>query len=362
MNVLHINWAGKFSGAEKFARDVAIRQKEATIAYMNRKLALGEEVEEKGIRVVEFNMRSGFDVINFIRYIFFIMREKFDIIHDHNGPPLTRLSKLFSSKSIFIQHIHGTKFGTQRWERFYVLLWNRFTSWLVDHYIANSNCIKKIVSNKEKISLARISVVYNGIELDNFTPTRPQKEIKKTLGIGEDEYVVGTIGRLTLQKGLDKFILIAKEVEDVKFVIVGEGELEEELKDLVKRNSLENRVIFTGLRKDIPDILSIFDIFLLTSNWEPFGIVLVEAMAIGVPVVAFNVDGVREVVEEGCGILISPNIKEAVKAIVFLKENPKIAHRLSAQALKLVRKKFHIKEKVKEIEKIYLTHKKPTQI
>ncbi|MBI4721545.1 MAG: glycosyltransferase [Candidatus Stahlbacteria bacterium] len=384
MKILHINWSGRLGGAERFVCSLALYQKaedrrqktegrrqrtvnRITIAYMSDKSVLGVETESKDIKVVEFKMRSGFDILNFIRYVFFILREQFDVIHDHNGPPLVRLSKLFSRRSIFIQHIHGTKFGNQKWERSYVILWNRLTCGLVDHYIANSSHTKKIVSAKENIPLSRISVVYNGIDLAEFTGIGDDKRIsiRKELGLAENEWVVGIVGRLTLQKGIDKFIQVAESFffnKNMRFVIVGEGEIREELERLVKSKGLTGRVIFTGGRKDISAVLKIFDIFLLTSNWEPFGIVLVEAMASGIPVVAFNVDGVSEVVDEGCGMLIPPDIDEAVKSILFLKENPSVARQMAINGLKLANQKFDIQRKVKEIEDIYLSLYKSSRV
>jgi glycosyltransferase involved in cell wall biosynthesis len=359
MKVLHINWSGKLGGAEKFALDLASQQKSATIAYMNKKLILGEKAKENGINVVEFNMGSGFDIINFIRYIFYIKHNKFDIIHDHNGTPLVRLSKIFCPESVFIQHIHGTKLGNEKWERTYVILWKRITNCLIDHYIANSNHTKRIAHKKEKIPLSRTSVIYNGIELSKFkkADTQSANRIRKELGIKENEQVIGTVSNLVPAKGIDKFICIAKEVKGAKFVIVGEGELRKELEHLVISLGLKDTVIFAGAREDVPAILSIFDLFLLTSNWEAFGITLIEAMAVGIPIIAFKIDGVSEVVDKGCGVLIPPKIDEAVKYINFIRENSDITKKMIDSGLRLVNEKFDIRKIATEIENIYNLNK-----
>lgn len=361
MRILHINWSGKLGGAEKFVYTLAkyqcngVFQCVPTIAYMNKKLTLGKRAEEQGIKVVEFNMGSGFDIINFVKYVSFIKRERFNVIHDHNGPPIVRLSKLFSPGSVFIQHIHGTKFGNRQWERLRVKLWKLATRWLVDHYIANSGHTKKMASTKEKIPLDCISIVYNGVDLSEFAPLNREAiiTIRNELGIKESDYVIGTVANLTPAKGIDKFIYVANEIKGAKFVIVGDGELRGELEQLVEGLELTHRVLFTGTREDVRNVLATFDMFLLTSNWEAFGISLIEAMSAGIPVVAFRVDGIPEVVDEGCGMLIPPKVEEAVKSVAFLVTNPGVAKNLAQNGLQLVNSKFDIQKIAKQISTVY---------
>jgi len=363
MKVLHINWSGDLGGAENFAYELAKRQfvgvkrLAPTIAYMSRKSVLGTKAEQEGMRIVEFNMRSGFDIFNFKRYLSFIKGEKFDIIHDHNGPPLVRLSKIWSPHSIFIQHIHGPKITPTRWESPRVLWWKRITSRLVDWYIANSNYTKEVAMRKEKISKSLISVVYNGIDIDKFVGAsrRLAPTIREEFGIKNDEWVVGIVGNLVPAKGIDKFIQVANKVDNAKFVIVGEGELRSKLEHLVKSLKLNGKVLLIGARDDIPNILSMLDVLLLTSNWETFGIILVEAMASGIPVIAFNVGGVAEVVPEDCGMLIPPDISKAVESIFFLRNNPEIAKKMGTAGIRWAIEKFDIKKIAKQVENIYYT-------
>ncbi len=371
MKVLHINWSGDLGGAENLAYELAKQQSKGnsqytpTIAYMSRKSVLGCKAKQEIIRVFEFNMRSGFDILNFKRYLSFIKQEKFDIIHDHNGPPLVRLSKIWSPNSIFIQHIHGTKFGPKKWETSRVLLWKSLTAGLVNRYIANSQYTKEIAMQKEKISGEKISVIYNGIDIDKFTQIKNNSQtslaIRKEFNIKPDEWVVGTVSNLLPAKGIDKFIQVAKKIiavnkphiPNIKFVIVGEGKLRSELEDLVKSLDIKDNVIFTGMRNDVPNILSMFDTFLFTSNWEAFGITLIEAMLSEIPVITFKVGGIAEVVPKNCGILLPPNIERAIESIIFLRENPEVAKNMIARAKKWVKEKFDIDKTTKEIESMY---------
>ncbi|MDD2889372.1 MAG: glycosyltransferase family 4 protein [bacterium] len=360
MKILHINWSGEIGGAETFVYNLAFAQKEShndvTIAYMAKSSILGLKAQKTGIKTIEFNMCSGFDIIKGLKYVKFIRKEKFDIIHDHNGPPIVRLSKVFSGKSTFIQHIHGTKWGNIKWEKREVILWKRITNKFVDCWIANSEHTKKIASLKERIHASNIKVVYNGINLSEFKLSRGKSEIKKEFNIGKNDFIVGTVARLAPPKGIDNFIEVAKRIDnpDIKFIIVGEGELENKLKLSVKEMNLQDKVIFTGAREDIPDILSIFDIFLSTSKWEAFGITIIEAMAVGLPVVAFAVDGIKEIVKENCGILVPyPNVDKVVETISFLKDNPAKRKEMGINGMEYVSNYFDIKITEAKIKALY---------
>lgn len=223
MKILHINWSGELGGAETFVYNLAVTQKEnsndVTIAYMAKRSILGSKAEKSGIKTIEVNMQSGFDIINWFNYVKFIKKEKFNIIHDHNGPPIVRLSKFFSSHSTFIQHIHGTKLGNIKWEKKKVLLWKRLTNKFVDCWVANSENTKRIASIKERILLRNIEVIYNGINLSEFCKLNRENKIKREFNINEKELIVGVVGRLTLQKGIDKFIEVVKKIDvpDIKF-------------------------------------------------------------------------------------------------------------------------------------------------
>jgi glycosyltransferase involved in cell wall biosynthesis len=356
MKILHINWSGELGGAENIVYIIAKEQvktgNDVTIAYMANKLVYGNRAKKEGIKVVEFNMCYGFDIGNFKRYIDYIKEERFDIIHDHNGSPLVRLSKLFC-KTIFIQHIHGTKFGNVIWEKQSVLLWKRLTRRLVDHWVANSQHIKRIAAAKERIPLSKISVVYNGIDIAGFRASKSRNETRKELGLSEKDFVIGSVGCLDKAKGIDKMLLVAKEVDN-KFVIIGDGELRKELESMRDSMGLKDKVIFTGSREDVPDLLSAFDIFLSTSQWEGFGIAIVEAMAVGVPVIVFAVDGVLEVMTQDCGILVPPNdIAKMKEAINYLKENKSIMNSMGKCGIKRVKENFDIVEKTKELQNLY---------
>ena len=144
-----------------------------------------------------------------------------------------------------------------------------------------------------------------------------------------------------------------KKDEDIVFLVVGEGEKRSELEK--KASDAGVGIRFLGDRKDIPDILRIFDIFLFTSKWEPFGIVLLEAMAAQIPILGFAVGGAREIIEKGGGILLDRRDHKALArlAIRVLRDH-ELYNKLAAQGYSNLIDNFHVKESIKRLEQAYM--------
>jgi glycosyltransferase involved in cell wall biosynthesis len=156
--------------------------------------------------------------------------------------------------------------------------------------------------------------IYNAIDLDRFQSpeARDIRERKRQeLRLSATEPVALTIGRLTLQKGysilLQAATQVLAEIPSFRFLIVGVGELEEELKRMARQLGIEHAVIFTGPRPDVEGLLAAVDLFVSSSRWEGLPTVILESMAARVPVVATDVSGTRELVQDGVtGLLVPP--------------------------------------------------------
>jgi len=350
MRVVHCNWSGTLGGAENFAYQLARAQKAAghdvSIAYMANRLPIGQQAIDSGMEIFECRMKNEYDFFGLVRYFQFIKKRKFDVIHNHNSSSFLNAVKLLLPSSILISHFHGgSRLGNRKWQKRGTSFWDKLSSGLVDHYVANSNHTKNLAIKEYGLPHHRISVLYNGIDLETLQPIRRMAAVRKEFGLKDSERTVGTVARLVPEKGIDKFIEVAKgvstEVDNTKFLIVGDGELRPALEEKVTKLDLQDKIIFAGARTDVPDLLSIFDIFLLTSNWEAFGITLLETMTIGVPVVAFAVDGVPEVVNETCAILVNPgDIEMMTQETLDLFEN-------KSRQMKLIQGGF---ERVKEFD------------
>jgi glycosyltransferase involved in cell wall biosynthesis len=199
----------------------------------------------------------------------------------------------------------------------------------VDCAIAISEVIVRNLVETHPLRPDQVRMIHHGIDIDRFTPNPVRRHaVRAELGLGEDGLLVGIVGRLQRHKGHLEFLEVARRLlprhPEVRFVVVGEatrGEDEEanEILDRFQAAGLGDRMILTGYRDDVPDLLGAMDVFLFPTHAEAFGLVIVEAMAMGVPVVSSNCDGVPDIVEEGrTGYLVDPTNVEALTAAVEL--------------------------------------------
>jgi len=236
---------------------------------------------------------------------------------------------------------------------------------LTGRLICNSNIIKSRFIKKGK-SPSKIIAIYNGVDLGKFNVNIKGDEIRRQFNIDKGTPLIGIAGRLDPRKGQRYFIQAAKEVinifPEVKFLIVGEAffsknrRYKAELKNLTKSLNLSETVIFTGFREDIPQVLSALDILVMASDAEPFGRVMIEAMAMAKPVVAADSGASPEIVLNGeTGILVSPKDSKALaKGIIKLVGDKEKAIELGRAGRKRVEKFFSIGKNVSETEEVYL--------
>jgi glycosyltransferase involved in cell wall biosynthesis len=205
---------------------------------------------------------------------------------------------------------------------------------------------RKVTSNLDHRPLARLlgresACIYNAINLERFSvPAGENLRARKrrTLGLPAEAPVVGTIGRLTHQKGytilLEAAALVTSEMPSVRFVIIGEGELEDNLKMLARQLGVAHAVHFTGPRHDIEELLSAMDVFASSSLWEGLPTVILEGMASRIPVVATDVSGTRELVHDGVtGLLVAPgDASQLAQAVLRVLREPELAETMVERA------------------------------
>jgi len=204
----------------------------------------------------------------------------------------------------------------EAFSRLNVWLLKNCARYLADKVIAPSPAVMEALAALG-VPEGKLRVVYYGIDFEKMRPTRSRSEVRAELGVGEDSPLAGFVGRLVDWKGPDYFIraaaLVARQVPEARFLVVGEamfGEkgFEEGLKALVRELGLEDKVIFTGHRSDIPEIMCALDVMVHASVLpDPLPNVIIEAMASGLPVVAAAGGGIPVMVEEGVtGFIVPP--------------------------------------------------------
>jgi len=197
------------------------------------------------------------------------------------------------------------------------------------HFITVSRIIRDILE-ESGVNPDRIDVVHSGIDPNRFHRER-YADLRAEFNIGLDKTVIGNIGHLTPHKGQIDLIHAMPDVlkihPNVVAVIVGQGELEQELKEEVRRLDLELDVVFAGFRRDIPDFLNLFDLFVFPSRQEGLGTSLLDAMSMSLPIVATHSGGIPEIVTDQLnGLLVEPaQPKQLANGIVHLLNHPEEA-------------------------------------
>jgi len=239
--------------------------------------------------------------------------------------------------------------------------WLRRTAWLLrPHVIA----ISKAVAEQFAALPVEITVIPNGISLDKFCPGPSSPRLRSELGLTADDRVLLVVSRLTPWKGhmtlLEVVARLAERWPRLKLVVVGEvafweADYEQQLKQRAAELGLTERVIWTGFRSDVPQLLRLCDIFVLPSVREPFGRVIIEAMATGRPVVATESGGVPEVVVDGqTGLLVPPEDAQSLaSAIEMLLADHEGAKQMGAKGLARARKLFSTDRVAQQVQELY---------
>ncbi len=243
----------------------------------------------------------------------------------------------------------------------YVLL-DRLTAHLCQRFIVVSRAVGSELSLLERVPFERIVVIHNGIdlrELDKIVSTLVGEQLPKSLGLNLGAPVVGSIGRLIPEKGYETFIRAAKEIlssiPGISFLLVGDGPDRQRLEKLADELGLREKFLFLGFQEHVQAFLRSFDIFVLPSVHEGFGLTILEAMAMQKPVVATAVGGIPEVVANGeSGILVTPqNPQGLAEAILTLLQERSKATEMGKKGRKIVEERFTLERMLKETEEVY---------
>ncbi|HEY3396547.1 MAG TPA: glycosyltransferase family 4 protein [Armatimonadota bacterium] len=210
----------------------------------------------------------------------------------------------------------------------------------------------------------QVDVIPNGIPLESFTPGAPSAELRAHCNLSSAQEVIACVGRLTPWKGhrtlLRAFATVAAQRPQARLLVVGEvafwaDEYEQELHDLAQRLQLNGQVCWAGFRADVPEVLRSCDLLVLPSRNEPFGRVLIEAMAVGKAVVATNSGGAPEIVlPEETGLLVPPNdVAALAAALLRLLEDRPLRERLAAAGQARAREFFDVRRVVAQVQSVY---------
>jgi glycosyltransferase involved in cell wall biosynthesis len=228
----------------------------------------------------------------------------------------------------------------------------------MNHLVAVSRAIVHKIA-EERPSSVPVSLVQNGVDLARYDRTEACCTLVEDYGLAPDAQIVGVVGRLEPEKGhptlIDAWPCVLQAVPNAYLLIVGEGSRREALEHQVAQLGIGSRVIFTGRRDDVPAVTAALDVAVLPSYREAQGLTILEAMALSRPVVASNVGGIPEMVEDGrTGLLVPPYDPEALAAaITRLLVDHSLADVLARAGHDLVHERFCLELTVRSIEDLY---------
>ena len=316
---------------------------------------------QQGIKVHLLRARGRFDPFALARLVALLRNGSFDILHSH----LFRadiyagiaVSQLGDRRPLVVSTRHND-------DRFFLNPFVGIIHYLVsarqDLIIAISDHIARFTVARGVRHPGRVRRVYHGLEPTvTRTLERQGQRIRAELGVRPDELLVGNVGRLALQKGQRHLIaampLLLERVPFAHLVIAGGGDLEDYLRDLALQAGVADRVHVLGPRKDVPALMHAIDVFAMPSIWEGFGLVLLEAMAAGRPIVASRVATIPEVVvDRETGLLVPTGDPVALAdALARLAHDPGLARRLGEAGRDRLRRHFSIEKMVGDTELLY---------
>jgi glycosyltransferase involved in cell wall biosynthesis len=289
--------------------------------------ALLERLASAGIECFSTGMFFEFDPFAIKNAAVIINRIQPDILHLHSGHA--------QSIGVLAAKFSGTRPRIVTTRRVDFHLKSKWKYVNADRIIAISEGVRKVLI-ADGVPAEKIQTVYSGIDLDRFSGSASEDYLYKEFNIASGRPVIVTVAALAPHKDLKTLISAAavmkKTFPEAVFIIVGEGELEKELKAQAEAEGVSQTVIFTGFRMDVPQFLKIGAVFVLSSYLEGLGTSVIDAMACGLPVVATKVGGIPELIKDGeNGFLVEPGnpelLAERIKALL---EQPGLRARFSS--------------------------------
>lgn len=317
---------------------------------------LKSQVASLGVEVMQVQGMAdeSFDLKVILSLYKLFKKEKPDIVHTHASFSGRIAAKMAGRKIVYTRHCVQRVITNSIAKMIYRTINVLFS----DKMIAVSKAVKDNFIDSG-IPENMIEVIYNGVDILQEIPEADKNKLRKDLNIGQEDIVIGVVARLEEVKGHCYFLKAAKLVSDksdnVKFLIVGSGSKENELKNMVAEQGLVDCVTFTGYVRDVEKIFNIIDINVICSLSEALCLSLIEGMSLGKPSIATDVGGIPEVVVDGYNGLLVPaeDASKLAEAVLKLAKDSRLREEMGLKGKELAEKKFTGRKMAEEIEKLY---------
>jgi glycosyltransferase involved in cell wall biosynthesis len=328
-----------------------------SLVSLRRKDLSEETLESFGVDITYLH-KSKFDPATLTALLKVIDRKQIDVLHLH-GYGATTFGRLAGAMRRLptILHEHANLTDTPWFQK----VADASLEPVTDIALAVSQSTADFVIRARRIPFNKVKVVYLGVPLEEFSRERSPDEIRRAreeIGIAPADFAVGTVTRLHDSKGnaylVDAARLVLNARPNAKFFVVGEGPLRQPLEEQARALGLGDRFVFAGFVRDIPRVVSAFDLSVFPSLWEGTPLTVFEALAMGKPIVATDADGLMDVLTHDRDALIVPrrDAPSLAAAIIRTIDEPATRARLGATA-HLTGKQYDIAAFVRKMEQLY---------
>jgi len=316
-----------------------------------------DEARERGMTIAEIQENNSFDVKVLWHLLSLIRRHRVDLLHTHEfrsnvfGLIAARLQGI-----PVITTVHGWIANDRRGKLLTTV--DRSMLRLFDHVVVVSRQLKNAVT-RAGVNPRRIRLVHNTLQMEHYRIDRSQQPLKKELGLSRDTALSAIIGRLSPEKGhsdlLNAFSTVIGRGHDAHLAIIGIGPMEAFLRKQTAALGLEEKVHFSGFRKDMVDCYNSLDLVIQASCTEGMPNVILEALAMGVPVIATDVGGTNEIVSDGVSgrLLRSGDAMLRVEALIDFLCRPEAYKAMAATGRENVLSKFDSRKRILQMKSIY---------
>lgn len=286
-----------------------------------------------------------------------------DIVYAHSSKAgaIVRIANI-GIKNKCIYNPHGWAFnmqGSKIKQATYTLI-EKVMSPFANKIVCISDAEKKSALNKHICAEKKLNVIFNGVDIQEYENTSNNNIKRSDLGIPDDAFVVGMVGRLAFQKAPDIFIEMAKcikeQIPNAHFIIVGNGDMQEQVEEYAKKYGFKDALHITGWVDNPLDYVKLFDVATLLSRWEGFGLAIPEYMMCQKPVVATAVDAIPNLITDHKNGLLVPmeNPDAAYNAVMEVYRDEKLKKKIVKQGSLDVYDKFDVRRVSNEHEKLFV--------
>lgn len=356
LRIMHVVQSMNCGGQEKMLISLAEHQRSmghhSSICVFEGPGELSDDVEGKQIPIHYLYKKPGVQLSLVFKLRQLLRKQRIDVLHAHNmGPAFygTIAARLGGAPFILVtRHNKDAKH------------WNAMLWQMTNIVVAVSRDAKKALLQYNMINPKKVRVIYNGIDVDKYRHGNDSSSsIRSQLQLSDKDIVICSVGRLCYQKDyftlLDALKIVLSKCPCVKLLIIGDGPLKNELHDYAQKLGIAESVKFLGLRNDIPALLKMCRLFVLSSVSEGMPIALLEAMACSLPCVVTGVGGNVEVVVDGIsGYIVPPKNPELLSdRIIDILKDEQLAQRIGVAAYHRVKEQFTLQRMSEEYFQLY---------